>query len=120
MKSFTVQKDDSGKRLDIFIGKVCPSLPASLLNKYIRLKRIKVCGSRAKCDTRLKEGDTVEAYINDEFFAPVKAKYDFLGASDKLNIVYEDENILIADKPQGLLSHPDGKEFCAELSPTLG
>lgn len=115
MKSFVVQKDDSGKRLDRFMQKVCPSLPASLLNKYIRLKRIKVCGGRAKCDTRLKEGDTVEAYINDEFFAPVKRKYDFLGASDRLNIVYEDENILIADKPQGLLSHPDGKEFSDTL-----
>ena len=115
MKSFTVEKDDSGKRLDKFIQKVAPALPEALLYKYIRLKRIKVNGGRAKNDTRLNVGDEVCAYINDEFFVPTRPKYDFLGASDKLNIVYEDENIIIADKPQGLLSHPDDKEFCDTL-----
>lgn len=111
MKTFEVLKDDGGKRLDRFMQKVCPTLPDALLFKYIRLKRIKVNGARAKGDTRLKAGDVVSAYINDEFFAPVKPKYDFLSAGAALNIVYEDENILIADKPQGLLCHPDGKEF---------
>ncbi len=115
MKSFTVLKDDNGKRLDRYMSKVCPKLPGTLLYKYIRLKRIKVNGGRAKGDTRLKTGDTVEAYINDEFFVSNYPKYDFLSASDKLTVVYEDENILIADKPQGLLSHPDDKEFCDTL-----
>lgn len=115
MKSFNVLKDDSGKRLDRFMAKVCPGMPQALLYKYIRLKRIKVNGGRAKPDTRLNAGDIVDAYINDEFFAPSKPKYDFLGASNKISIVYEDENILIADKPQGLLSHPDNKEFSDTL-----
>ena len=115
MRSFTVLKDDSGKRLDKFMGKLCPEMPASLLFKYIRLKRIKVNGARAKGDMRLKEGDTVDAYINDEFFVAPHPKYDFLSASTALNIVYEDENIIAADKPQGLLSHPDGKEFSDTL-----
>lgn len=115
MRSFTVLKDDSGKRLDKFMGKVCPNMPESLLFKYIRLKRIKVNGARAKGDMRLKEGDTVDAYINDEFFVAPHPKYDFLSASTALNIVYEDENIIAADKPQGLLSHPDGKEFSDTL-----
>ncbi len=115
MKSFTVLKDDNDKRLDKFINKVCPSLPASLLYKYIRLKRIKVNSARASADMRLKTGDIVDAYINDEFFAPTHPKYDFLSASDKLNIVYEDENIIVVDKPQGLLCHPDDKEFSDTL-----
>lgn len=115
MKSFEVLKDDSGKRLDKFVKKVCPSLPDALLFKYIRLKRIKINGTRAKGEARLKCGDKVDVYISDEFFAPIKPKYDFLSASTSLNIVYEDENILIADKPQGLLCHPDGKEFCDTL-----
>ncbi|MBO7519439.1 MAG: RluA family pseudouridine synthase [Clostridia bacterium] len=115
MKSFEVLKDDGGKRLDRFMQKVCPTLPEALLFKYIRLKRIKVNGARAKGDTRLNVGDVVSAYISDEFFAPVKPKYDFLSAGAALNIVYEDENIIVADKPQGLLCHPDGKEFCDTL-----
>ncbi len=111
MKSFTVTKNDASQRLDKFIVKNCPAMPSSLMFKYIRTKRIKVNGRRAEISTRLKEGDTVEAYINDEFFVSVRPKYDFLSAPAKLDIVYEDENILLADKKQGLLVHPDKNEY---------
>lgn len=67
MKIFTVTKNDASQRLDRFITKNCPELPAALMFKYIRIKRIKVNGKRAQINTRLSEGDTVEAYINDEF-----------------------------------------------------
>lgn len=115
MKSFTVTKNDASQRLDKFIVKNCPALPSSLMFKYIRTKRIKVNGRRAEISTRLKEGDTVEAYINDEFFVSVQPKYDFLSAPAKLDIVYEDENILLADKKQGLLVHPDKNEYSDTL-----
>ena len=65
MKSFTVNKNDSGQRLDKFITKSVPLLPQPLLYKYIRIKRVKVNGKRAEISTRLQEGDTVEMYIND-------------------------------------------------------
>lgn len=111
MKSFTIDKNDAGQRLDKFIAKVCPVLPTSLLYKYIRTKHIKINRKRAEISIRLCEGDVVDMYINDEFFVQKKPKYDFLNASTKLNIVYEDENIILADKPQGLLSHPDENEY---------
>lgn len=111
MKSFTISKNDSGQRLDKFITKSVPTLPQSLLYKYIRTKRIKVNSKRAEISTRLNEGDIVEMYINDEFFTPVKNSYDFLNASKKLNIIYEDENIILLDKKVGLLSHPDETEY---------
>lgn len=111
MKTFTVTKNDASLRLDKFIVKNCPALPSSLMFKYIRTKRIKVNGKRAEISTRLQEGDTVEAYINDEFFVSVQPKYDFLSAPARLDIVYEDENILLTDKKQGLLVHPDKNEY---------
>jgi len=111
MKEFTITKNDSGIRLDKFITKVCPTLPSSLLFKYIRIKRIKINGKKGEISTRLKEGDVVAAYINDEFFVEVKPKYDFLSASANVDVVYEDENILLADKKQGLLVHPDKNEY---------
>ena len=111
MKSFTVTKNDASLRLDKFIVKNCPALPSSLMFKYIRTKRIKVNGKRAEISTRLQEGDTVDAYINDEFFVSVQPKYDFLSAPARLDIVYEDENILLTDKKQGLLVHPDKNEY---------
>ncbi|MBQ4338664.1 MAG: RluA family pseudouridine synthase [Clostridia bacterium] len=111
MKSFTIEKNDANQRLDKFITKAVPNLPQSLLYKYIRTKRIKVNSKRAEISTRLCVGDVVDMYINDEFFAPAKTNYDFLGASKNLNIVYEDENILLLDKKVGLLSHPDETEY---------
>lgn len=111
MKSFSIKKNDAGQRLDKFITKACPKLPTSLMYRYIRTKHIKINGKRAEISTRLAEGDTVEAYINDEFFAPVRPHYDFLSSPARLEIVYEDENILLADKPQGLLVHPDENEY---------
>ncbi len=107
MKEFYINKNDSGQRLDKYISKSVPLLPQSLMYKYIRSKRIKVNNKRSEISYRLKENDLVSMYINDEFFEQVKPKYDFLNAGKSLNIVYEDENIILIDKPTGLLSHPD-------------
>lgn len=115
MKTFTVGKNDATLRLDKFIAKNIPALPKSLMYKLIRQKDIKVNGKRAEISTRLNEGDTVSAYVKDEFLAPKEKHYDFLRASKQLKIVYEDENILLADKPQGVLSHPDNKEYIDTL-----
>ena len=111
MKSFTIGTNDAGKRLDKFITKVAPTLPSSLMYRYIRTKHIKVNKKRAEISTRLSVGDVVEAYINDDFFAEAEPKYDFLSAPTKLDIVYEDENIILVDKKQGVLVHPDEKEY---------
>ena len=113
MKSFTITKNGAGQRLDRFIAKTVPLLPASLSQKYIRLKRIKVNGQRAQRDTRLVAGDLVEMYVNDEFFDTPKEENAYLTVvTPKLNIVYEDENILLVDKKPGMAVHPhDGAEY---------
>ncbi len=111
MKSFTINENDANQRLDKFITKAAPLLPKNLLYKYIRLKRIKVNRKRAEISTRLNFGDIVEMYINDEFFEVSPTVYDFMYASKKLNIIYEDENIILIDKPEGLIVHPDNQEF---------
>ena len=113
MKELSIGKNDVGQRLDRFVSKSVPLLPASLLQKYIRLKRIKVNGKRAERDTRLCEGDLVQLYINDEFFDTPKQENAYLTVSaPKLNIVYEDENILLVDKKPGQAVHPyDGSEY---------
>lgn len=111
MKTFTITKNDADKRLDKFIVKVCPTLPQGLMYKYIRTKRIKVNGKRAEISTRLSVGDEVSAYINDEFFVQLRPQYDFLSSPANLQVVYEDENIILVDKKQGLIVHPDDKEY---------
>ena len=106
MRAFTIGKNDAGQRLDRFLAKAAPLLPASLAQKYVRIKRIKVNGSRAQRDQRLAEGDVVECYVNDEFFdAPSEDNVYLTIATPKLCIVYEDENIVLLDKPAGQLCH---------------
>ncbi|MCI7095718.1 MAG: RluA family pseudouridine synthase [Clostridiales bacterium] len=113
MKEITITANDAGQRLDRFLAKAIPLLPASLAQKYIRIKRIKCNGARAERDTRLKAGDVLQLYINDEFFDKPRADNAYLTvAAPRLNIVYEDGNILLVDKRPGLAVHPhDGAEY---------
>ena len=109
MKELRVNPNDAGQRLDRFVSKAVPLLPESLLQKYIRLKRIKVNGKGAKRDARLQTGDLLQLYINDEFFEKPREENSYLKVgTPKLHIVYEDENILLADKKPGVLCHSAG------------
>ncbi len=113
MKELVIGVNDAGQRLDRFLAKAVPLLPASLAQKYIRIKRIKRNGARVERDTRLEAGDVLQLYINDEFFDKPREDNAFLTvAAPKLNIVYEDEHILLVDKRPGLAVHPhDGAEY---------
>ena len=68
MREFTIGKNDAGQRLDRFLSKAMPLLPPALLQKYIRIKRVKCNGARCQRDQRLGVGDVLQVYINDEFF----------------------------------------------------
>ena len=113
MKEFTIGPNDAGQRLDRFLAKSVPLLPASLAQKYIRLKRIKRNNARANRDDRLVQGDTLQLYINDEFFDTPREDNAYLTvAAPKLNIVYEDEHLILVDKKPGVAVHPhDGAEY---------
>ena len=109
MKELTIKPNDAGQRLDRFVGKAVPLLPESLLQKYIRLKRIKLNGKGAGRDSRLAAGDAVQLYINDEFFEKPREENSYLKVgSPRVTVVYEDENILLADKKPGVLCHSAG------------
>jgi len=106
MREMTITKNDAGQRLDRFLQKAIPALPGTLAQKYIRLKRIKVDGKRTERSYRLCEGDTIQLYISDEFFetAADTALYRTI-KQPILSVCYEDEHILIVNKPPGILCH---------------
>ena len=106
MKEFIINRNDSGQRLDRFVLKAVPRLPQSMMYKAIRNKRIKINGKRAEISSRLCEGDTVQMYLNDEFFDSV-TETEFMSVSSVLNIIYEDENIMLLDKKNGMVVHED-------------
>lgn len=82
-----------------------PTLPFSMLYKAIRTKDVKVNRVRTTQDYRLREGDVVEIYLKDDFTK--KVEYDFKTLVPRVNVVYEDENVLLANKPQGMSVHSD-------------
>lgn len=112
MKEFLVGRNDAGQRLDRFAAKAAPLLPDSLLQKYIRTKDIKVNGRPAKGDARLAEGDAVWLYVPDEFFEKPREENAWrkVGAP-RLDVVYEDADILIAAKKPGVLCHSAGGDW---------
>ncbi len=115
IRTIKAGKNDDGKRIDKFLLKTLYGMPQSLLYKMIRTKKIKLNGKRCEPGTLISEGDEIACYISDEFFddGAKDEKSDFLKnkALDlkKSEIVYEDENIILIDKPQGELVH-SGKE----------
>jgi 23S rRNA pseudouridine955/2504/2580 synthase len=110
MKIITVNKNDAGQRLDKFLFKYLENIPASLLYRYIRSKRIKV--NKKKCDISYKlcEGDVLELYINDQLFEKTLDTLDLLKIKPDLDIIYEDQNILLVNKKAGMIVHEDEHE----------
>ncbi len=111
MKENIIERNDAGQRLDKFLSKAYGNLPKSLMYKYIRMKRIKVNGKRADIAYKLSEGDRVCLYINDDLLEPKAQRFEFTSAPANIDIVYEDENILLVNKPEGVSVHPDNGEY---------
>ena len=111
MKESIIKKNDSGQRLDKYLSKAYGNLPISLMYKYIRTKRIKVNSKRTDAAYKLAEGDTVTLYINDDLLRPSKPKFEFTSAPAVIDAVYEDKNILLVNKPEGVSVHPDNGEY---------
>ena len=109
MKQIPINSNDAENRIDKFMFKTFPNIPEALVYKYIRKKRIKINNKRCNISDKLKLGDVVFLYINDELLEPTHNKNDFFLAPAKLDIVYEDQNILLVNKKPGLAVH-SGKE----------
>ena len=109
MFTIRIGENEAGQRLDRFLRKYFAGAPLSAVYRIIR-RDLKVNGRRAKEDTVLAEGDELSVYLTDaqmaEFVKPVRVRE----AKRTFRIIYEDENILIAGKPKGLLTHGDAKE----------
>ena len=102
-----IKSNEAGQRVDKFFTKTYPNLPQSQLYKAIRKKDIRINGKRCEISTKLAVGDEVYMILPDDFLQQKPKEYDFLKAPLKLDIVYEDENIMLLDKKPGLIVHPD-------------
>lgn len=120
MREFVIGENDAGQRLDRFLRKACPSLPASLVQKGIRTKNIKVNGRRTEQSARLSSGDVVRLFLPEDAFVPPAGDDCWREiAVPRIQVLYEDCDLLLIDKPKGMLTQPDSREFKNTVSSHL-
>lgn len=90
----------SGGRLDVFVGENCPGLSRTRAQKLISDGFIRVNGETAKAGRRLDAGDEVLVVI------PPEPPSHLSPEAIPLNIIYEDDDLMVVDKPAGLAVHP--------------
>ena len=110
MKEFIINKNDAGQRLDKFIEKATSGMPKSLIYKSIRTKKIKVNRKRAEANYLLQQGDVVLMFLREEFFTSSDPDAYFLAITPKVDIVHEDDDLLLVNKPMGVSCIPDERE----------
>ena len=106
MREIVILKNDAGQRLDKFLTKAL-DLPTGLLYKSIRLKKIKLNRKRTEANVILKEGDTLQCFLAEEFFEKKVDDTSLDRITPKISVIYEDENIMLVDKRPGVSVHED-------------
>lgn len=106
MKQFTIGENEAGQRFDKYLAKLMKDAPKSFFYKMMRKKNITLNGKKAAGNEKLVLGDEVKLFLSDETFEKFAGNGNVAKAVCKLDIVYEDEDILLVNKPAGMLSQP--------------
>ncbi|HOM02851.1 MAG TPA: RluA family pseudouridine synthase [Acetivibrio sp.] len=106
MRTITITEDKANKRIDKVLRETFPRLPNGALFKAFRKRDIKVNGVRVKEDHIVKLNDRVDIYITDEILDGVPKAGEF-NYETAFSVAYEDSNLLIVNKKQGIPVHPD-------------
>ncbi len=107
MKEIKITNNEEGQRLDRFLKKYLNKANQSFIYKMIRKKNIKLNDLKAEPESVLKKDDIVQLYLSDDTIEKFREKKTLMETEIHFKIVYEDDNILIVNKPIGLSSQPD-------------
>jgi len=110
-----VTASESGKRLHRYLRTLMPNLPLGQIYKMIDLGKVRVNGKRKKQNYELSAGDELTIFMDEEAFAAASPKKGtkerkFTGVNANIDVVYEDDELLVVNKPVGELTHPDRTE----------
>ena len=109
MITLTASSEDKGKRIDKFISENVPELTRSAVQGLIERGLVRVSGSNVSKNYKLRDGDAVEAEI------PEPEPMDAVAEDIPLNIVYEDSDLLVVNKPKGMVVHPAHGNYTGTL-----
>ncbi|QEK11776.1 RluA family pseudouridine synthase [Crassaminicella thermophila] len=110
MRELCIGKNEKNQRIDKFLRKYLSKASLSFIYKMIRKKNIKVNGKKVNSDYILKEGDSIQLYLSENTIEGFIEKKDIKEVKRNFEIIYEDKNVLLVEKPPGLLVHEDINE----------
>lgn len=111
MKEILITNNESGQRVDRFLKKYLNKANQSFIQKMIRKKNIKLNNQKVEPETILAVNDKLQIYLSDETINKFREKKTLLQTKINFNVVYEDENILVVNKPVGLSTQPDKTSY---------
>ena len=114
MKELKINASDSNQRFDKFLKRVLPSASTSFIYKMLRKKNITLNDKKADGSEKLNTGDNVKIWFSDETFAKMAGEdnrdelyYAIKAVRGDINIVFEDDDMIIINKPAGIKSQKD-------------
>lgn len=111
MISFIIKKEEEGQTLEKFVKKVLSEAPLSFIYKLFRKKDVKVNGHWQDKKYPISSGEEISIYITDSQLEEFKRQVESKQAEDISNwIIYEDENILLVNKPRGVLVQKNSED----------
>lgn len=116
MKKIIIKQNDANQRIDKYLKKLLCNAPGNFIYKMFRKKDIKINGVRVKENYILKENDILEMFLYEDKFNELTKEKDIYSLKKEFKVLYEDKNILVVDKPAGLLVHGDAHENINTLS----
>ncbi len=110
MKKITVSPLEAGQRFDKFLLKLLPAAGKGFIYKMLRKKNFTLNGAKASGSELLSDGDEVCLFLSDDTYEKFTAPTGNKVSGVKLDIIYEDDDILIINKPAGMLSQKAAPE----------
>jgi len=111
LKEILIDRNEDNQRLDRFLKKYLAKASTGFIYKMLRKKRIKLNGNRANPEDIIKEGDKLQLFLGEETLENFKKDIKDIKRLTKLDIIYEDANLVLINKTIGTLSHATDGEY---------
>lgn len=110
MKKIIIDKSETNQRIDKYLKKLLINANPNFIYKMLRNKDIKINGKKVNNNYILQENDILEMFLYEDKFQELSKKQTIIDLPITFEVLYEDKNILIVNKPVGLLVHEDKNE----------
>ncbi|MCX7904359.1 MAG: RluA family pseudouridine synthase [Caloramator sp.] len=109
IKTFLVESNDAGKRVDVFLSEKIDDMSRSRIQKLIEENKVKVNSKEIKSNYKIKSGDEITVEVPEPVMLQIEAE------DIDIDILYEDDDIVVVNKPQGMVVHPAAGNYTGTL-----